>query len=245
MSKAGFEIRTRRSPLKVSVGIIISALVIATVSYLCGYWQGGLDNAKMRLELADQDHFIAQQSELLVSHKRDLTQLDQGRKVDEVAIDGVKFELKEQQQEMLELREEIAFYRGIVSPSEARTGILIQRFELLPLAEERLFQYRLVLTQVLKNERVARGVVTVFVVGVKEGRSQRIALQELSDDVKKELIFRFKYFQMFEGDLAIPEGFIPHLVEVEVKPRKSRSSINENFPWLSQEADESIVREAE
>ena len=241
VNPAGLEIRSRRSPWRRVALIVLSVLAVSGGSYLYGYSKGGSDNVLQREQLAAQAQTIEGQVELLAGLRRDLARLDQGRRVDSVAIDGVKSELKDQQQEVLELREEIAFYRGIVSPSEARTGILIQRFELMPLAEDRLFQYRLVLTQVLKNDRVARGVAEVFVAGVMNGRSQRISLQELAEDVKKKLSFRFKYFQMFEGSLMLPDGFVAHSVEVEVKPRKSRSSISESFPWKAPESVDEVM----
>lgn len=240
MNSSNFEIRSRRplwQRVLLGVSIIIS---VAAGSYLLGYGKGGSDNAAQRHLLTEQEQQLADQAEVISRLKRDMVQLEQGRRVDEVAIDGVRAELKDQQQEMLELREEIAFYRGIVSPSESRTGILIQRFELSPLAEEGFFQYRLVLTQVLKNEQVARGVVDVFVAGVMGGRSQRILLKELVEEPKPTFNFRFKYFQMFEGSLELPEGFIPHSVEVEVKPRKSRSSISESFPWIAQSSGDEL-----
>lgn len=209
----------------------------AIAAYLIGYNKAGLDNGALHDQIQQQRQHSESQQELIERLKREVAQLEQGRVIDQVAVDGVKTTLKDQQQEALELREEIAFYRGIVSPSEARTGIVIQRFELIPLAEESLFQYRLVLTQVLKNERVARGVVKVAIAGVKDGRSVQIPLKEVSEEAKKPLNFRFKYFQKFEGNLAVPAGFVPHSIEVEVKPRKSSSSISESFPWAPQQRE--------
>ncbi len=220
--------------------MLILFLVIAAIAgYLAGYqWRG--DGNSLLHQLEQQQLVLDEQKAQLYKLKVQVVQLTQRRKIDEAALDEVSALLKEQQQASLELREEIAFYRGIVSPSEVRSGILIQRVELTPLAAAQLFHYRVVLTQVLKNERVARGEVEITLSGVFEGRTHNIPLQDLDKQAKKSLKFRFKYFQMFEGDLQLPDGFSPHSIDVVVKPRHSNNSINESFPWPRLAVEEKI-----
>ncbi len=215
-------------------------LVIAFIAgYFAGYqWRD--DEESLSHQLEQQQLELGEQKALVYKLKVQVVQLTQGRKIDDAAIDEVRSLLKEQQQASLELREEIAFYRGIVSPSEVRSGILIQRVEITPLAAAQLFNYQVVLTQVLKNERVARGDVEITLSGVFEGRAHRIHLQDLDKQAKKPLKFRFKYFQMFEGDLQLPDGFSPHSIDVVVKPRHSNNSIDESFPWPRMAVEEKI-----
>lgn len=214
-------------------------MIAVTAGYLAGYqWRG--DGLSLLNQLEQQQLVLDEQEAQLYKLKVQVVQLTQRRKIDEAALDEVSALLKEQQQASLELREEIAFYRGIVSPSEVRSGILIQRVELTPLAAAQLFRYQVVLTQVLKNERVARGEVEITLSGVFEGRPHNISLQDLDQQAKKSLKFRFKYFQMFEGDLQLPDGFSPHSIDVVVKPRRSNNSINESFPWPQVVAKEKI-----
>jgi len=230
---SGLEIRPRRPRRGLKIGLLIGGVIVIVCAYLWGYKSSVVDAELLKEQLERQQLSYEERGGRIQQLKIKIVQLEQGRKVDAVAIQEVKVSLKEQQQEILELREGIAFYRGIVSPSEAKTGILIQRFELTPLAEKGLFHYRLVLTQVLKNERVAKGKVEVRLLGVLDGRSHQLSLSEVSDISNKAMKFRFKYFQLFEGDLILPEAFSPHTVEVIVKPQRSNSVINENFPWPS------------
>ncbi len=218
---------------------VLFLVIAATVGYLAGYqWRD--DERSLSNQLTQQQLVLDEQKALVHTLRVQIVQLIQRRKIDEAAIDEVRSLLKEQQQASLELREEIAFYRGIVSPSEVRSGILIQRVELTPLAAAQLFHYQVVLTQVLKNERVARGEVEITLSGVFEGRTHNIPLQDLDKQAKKSLKFRFKYFQMFEGDLQLPDGFSPHSIDVVVKPRRSNNPINESFPWPQVVAEEKI-----
>ncbi|VAW89403.1 hypothetical protein MNBD_GAMMA18-684 [hydrothermal vent metagenome] len=218
---------------------ILFFVMAVTAGYLAGYhWRD--DEASLPHQLEQQQLALDAQKARVYELKIQVVQLTQRQKIDDAAIDEVRNLLKEQQQASLELREEIAFYRGIVSPSEVRSGILIQRVELTPLAAAQLFHYQVVLTQVLKNERVARGEVEITLSGVFEGRAHNIPLQDLDQQAKKLLKFRFKYFQMFEGDLQLPDGFSPHSIDVVVKPRHSNNSINESFPWPRLAVEEKI-----
>ena len=46
---------------------------------------------------------------------------------------------------------------------------------------------------------------------------------------KKKFPFKFKYFQNFEGDLIIPDGFVPSRVNVKVT--SNRVSLDKTFSW--------------
>jgi len=211
--------------------LILLLLSAVAAGYLLGYQRAGDLLHLLPQQLEQQQLMLDEQRAQVYELKLQLLQSTQERKIDEAAITEVKALLKEQQQASLELREEIAFYRGIVSPSEVKSGTLIQRLEIVPLAAAQLFRYQLVLTQVLKNERVTRGVVEITLSGVLEGRTHRLSLQEVDDSAKKTLNYRFKYFQMFEGDLRLPDGFSPRSVEVAVKPRRGGNTISESFSW--------------
>lgn len=201
------------------------------MGYLLGYQRAGELLQLLPQQIEQQQLTLDEQRAQLYELKLQLLRSAQEQKVDEAAITEVRALLKEQQQAFLELREENAFYRGIVSPSEARSGTLIQRLKIVPLAAAQLFHYQLVLTQVLKNERVTRGVVEITLSGVLEGRAHHLSLQEVDDGAKKTLNYRFKYFQMFEGSLRLPDGFSPRSVEVVVKPRRGGNTISERFSW--------------
>ena len=141
------------------------------------------------------------------------------------------------QDEILELKSELAFYRGIVAPKEASRGLRIQSFNVTPNAVERSYRYKLVLTQVLKNDTVARGSIGLEIEGSLNGKMKTLDFKQVSLGDTKELRFRFKYFQNFEGDIVLPEGFVPSRVTVSVDPRGRRhSDIEKVFDWPTEES---------
>jgi len=200
-----------------------------------GLYFFGLDEAGFNLIETDKtverlETSISQLKEDKISLRDQLALVKRSTQVDAQAYLEVKKNLKALQQEILELREEVSFYRGIVAPRESSSGLRIDRFEITKAAGERLFHYNLVLTQVLKNHRNVRGTVKLLVDGVLDDRPKKLRMRKVSATKKKFLEFKFKYFQKFEGDLRMPEGFQPRQVIVEVSPRK-RKKILGSFDW--------------
>jgi hypothetical protein len=141
------------------------------------------------------------------------------------------------QDEILELKSELAFYRGIVAPKDASRGLRIQSFDVTPNAVERSYRYKLVLTQVLKNDTVVQGSIGLEIEGSLNGKMKTLDFKQVSLGDAKELKFRFKYFQNFEGDIVLPEGFVPSRVTVSVDPRgRRRSDMEKVFDWPTEES---------
>ncbi len=228
----------KRRWLMVVGGLLVFPMVGAGLYYL-GSQRAGYDRLVVAQERAVMEARI-QELELERDQLRDrVALLERSSQMDREAYDKLDQTLKGLQAELLELREEVAFYRGIVSPRQASAGLRVERFRVEPQASTadgpRLYHYNLVLTQVLKNDRTARGVVMVTVEGVQDGRPTAYALYRLTPDTKdkEKLPFRFRYFQKFEGDLILPAGFSPRTVKVEVRPRRGKAFV-EAFPWPSQ-----------
>lgn len=162
--------------------------------------------------------------------------LERSRQIEQEAYKQLEKTVSGLQDEILELKEELAFYRGIVSPSDADKGLDIQSFELKRSAIGDAINYKLVLTQVLSNNTSASGSVAVSIGGELDGKAQEYELSQLSEE-DGELSFRFKYFQILEGELHLPDGFTPSKVTITVKPRtKSHKKLSQSFDWAVQES---------
>lgn len=158
--------------------------------------------------------------------------LERSNQMDKQAYVEVDSSLKSLQEEILELREQVSFYRGIVAPKESSAGLRIERLEMSGSAEERLYHYELVLTQVLKNQRTVRGNAFIDVEGLQNGRPKTLKLGSIAVAGKKDLGFKFRYFQKFKGDLVFPDGFVPRSVNVTVRA-SNKKSIESSYEWAS------------
>ena len=153
--------------------------------------------------------------------------------IDRRASLEVRKEFASLQNELLELRKELDFYRGIVSPKGAAAGLRIQRFDVEPAQVPGSVSYRLTLTQVKRNERYVRGVIEMEMEGRQNGETKVLLFSKLAEGNSKQLSFKFRYFQNFEGELSIPPGFVPKKVRVLLKPhgKGQPTQIEEVIDW--------------
>ncbi len=172
--------------------------------------------------------------------------LERAAQIEREAYNELDTTLKELQGEILELKEELAFYRGIVSPQDASSGLHLQRFKIEANGESQRYRYKLVLTQVLKNDRMATGKVRLSIDGMMGNQTRTLKLKELSEKRVNELNYRFKYFQKLEGNLKLPQGFTPFRVKVQIIPRnRKRNSIEKTINWSGQEIENHVRNEKE
>ncbi len=214
--------------IKPAIGVVI--LLCAWMGYQYGLVQAGYKGA----EVSEERDLLNERIDTLLKERKQLneqlTTLKRTQAIDREAYDEVRDNLKSLQEEILELREEVDFYRGIVSPSERMAGLNIQTFKIEPAGEEHLYHFNLVMTQVLNNDRFVRGVVNVFVQGVQDGEPQSLEFEDISPNKSVTTSFRFRYFQQMEGDVRLPEGFVPRVINVEIAP-KGRKKISKSFTW--------------
>ncbi len=132
----------------------------------------------------------------------------------------------------MELNEELSFYKGIVSPSQTKRGLFIQKFRVSAGERIRKYYYKLVLTQVRSNNKLARGKVKLKIAGEKGGKQVTLSLSELTGQGNDLLSFSFKYFQSFEGDLVLPVGFSPSNLNITVAPKTRKlDTIKKSYAW--------------
>jgi len=157
--------------------------------------------------------------------------LERARQVDGKAYADVGEHLRSLQDEVLALKEEVAFYRGIVSAGK-ETGLNIQTFVLDKDGESNAYRFQLVLTQNMKRAKVIKGTVKLSVTGEQGGQSRRLNFDELSGEQTRALEFQFKYFQRLEGKFTLPEGFVPRQVHVNASASGKRpKNVEQAFDW--------------
>jgi len=160
-------------------------------------------------------------------------QLSSNSKIEHDAYNLANKNLIQHQQEILSLKEELAFYQGIVAPSKAALGVNLQDFSMLEKNAPNLYRYKLVLTKSGKSTKSIKGKFGIVLRGDKNGVSSELALADLTEgNVDKPNVFSFRYFQVFEGDVVIPQDFTPYEVDIHINPStKKVKSFTETISW--------------
>ncbi|HEX2668373.1 MAG TPA: DUF6776 family protein [Gammaproteobacteria bacterium] len=159
-----------------------------------------------------------------------ITALQRQRDVDQSARQEIQATLEELQRKQSDLQEEVAFYKGIVSPGEGEQGLRVQSLRFGNGGAPRLWHYRLVLTQVRTRELKIAGSVYMKIYGVQDGKAVTLDAREISPSGKGPASFAFQYFQSLEGDVLLPQGFTPGRVEVTAQ-ESGHQAVQQNFDW--------------
>lgn len=167
--------------------------------------------------------------------KEQVALLETHRDIDREAYREVEASLTELQAKIQEQRDAIAFYRGIVSPADGNKGLRVQDLKLMRGKNEREYNIRLVLVQALKHDRKVSGNVNLTIEGDLDGVEKTYSYAELlPDEAEAAWAFSFRYFQDFNRQVVLPDGFTPQRVNIEVQSRtRSISSIEESFSWAT------------
>lgn len=157
--------------------------------------------------------------------------LERSQQVEGKAYDDVDQHLRSLQDEVLALKEEIAFYRGIVSDGKEK-GLKIQTFVVDKEMSPGAYRFQLVLTQQLKRVKMISGTVKLKVLDEVNGRPTSLLLSDANGKQGNALNFEFKFFQRIEGRFTLPDGFKPDRLQIQVVSKgKKPASVEKSFEW--------------
>lgn len=203
--------------------------------YEYGMIQGGYQRAAAQGEIEDLTEQIGMLNHRINELTVENARLASNSAIDATANEQVSERLRELNEEILELKEELVFYRSLLSPADLEPGLQILGVQLIRNGAERTYDYKIVLTQRRNRNNYAAGHVALVLNGTREGESLRLeAADVLAGADDDALDFRFKNFQSLEGRLSLPEAFDPQEIVVSVVPsNRSLKTVERNYDWNS------------
>jgi len=162
--------------------------------------------------------------------KGQIALLEQSAEIDRRAYEEVDRSLADLQNELLELRQEVAFYRGIVHSEGAPPGLRIQSFKLRQ-EDQAQYQYRLVLTQLASTNARIQGEAEIAVSGLMDGAQIELTQRDILAGDGHDLRFSFRNFQELRGSLRLPSGFVPLRIIVKAAPRGNSPGVEHSLAW--------------
>ena len=221
--------------------LIRAALVLCGLALIAaGWWLHDLGKLhgsdELRL-LRTQHGVLEKRHSKVLGDNKELREkvaiLQRSSQIDRQAALDVKSDLATLEEELQAAREEIEFYRGIVSPGDVKPGLRIHRFQLVPGVVAGEYRYDLVLTQLKHNDRHVSGVAEWKIVGTLNGESGELALAEVTRPAVQQLKFKFRYFQDLAGTLYLPDGFEAKKVILSIMPegKGNPPPVEQEYDW--------------
>ena len=209
-------------------GIATAVVAAVFMAFVYGEYRAGFDR-QAAVALHD---VLDQAQEDNAALKEQISVLERQRDVDTSTSQQVQASLQELQRKLTDEQEQLAFYRGIVSPAAGEEGVRVQSLKFAGGGAPRLYHYRLVLIQVRTRELRISGSVAVHIYGAQDGKPAVLDARDIMPGEKPSFGFAFQYFQSLEGNIFLPQGFVPGRVEVTVH-ENGRDPALQNFDWSS------------
>ena len=214
----------------------LAALVAGTSLYLAyelGRYQSGYSMLDHRRERAQLTERLAEEKAVSDELRRQLAIGETSSEIDRATYAQVETTLADLQAQIQTQEEELVFYRGIVSPQDRVAGLRIQSLEALPGDGEGRYLVRLLLVQAIQHRARVSGAVKLQLEGIQDGQMASFDVAELVVPGESyDMAYEFRYFQGLEAELALPAGFEPQRMIVEISPNEARAEhINQTFEW--------------
>ncbi|HZP12319.1 MAG TPA: DUF6776 family protein [Nevskiaceae bacterium] len=229
--------RRARTPLLIALGAM---LVVLAVPMLYGFAHSAAmqDSQAMSSQIeranADRDRIARQLREALSRNdqlQQDVTDLQHGRDIDRQACLDVQKSMSGEQQEVASLREQLAFYRGVVSPQALQSGLHVNELRISAGAQPGSYHFDLVLVQAARQEHRAKGRAELRVIGRDATAQRSLGLADLAQG-GGDLGYSFRHFQELGGEFRLPAGFHPSRAIVTLMPDGGDSPhVEEEFDW--------------
>ncbi|MGH8461469.1 MAG: DUF6776 family protein [Stenotrophobium sp.] len=196
------------------------------------YAQTQTEVEKLRTERRQLTHDLHDAQDQIAKLKDSAVYAKTSGEIDAQACKLVQDTLPQLQKQVADLNEQLAFYRGIVSPDQSRAGIRVYDLKMTRATTPGMYRYALVLIQSVRHDQRIDGRIDMTLEGVQAGSRRIVQLSDIADDGVKNLLFSFTYFEEFGGRLRLPDGFKPLRVTVKLTTDVDGApAVEDQFDW--------------
>jgi hypothetical protein len=217
--------------LALVAGVVVSALF----GFAYGYYQTLQTQQIVEPDRAE----LVEEIELLRIGNFDLNRqmaiLDRTSVMDQRANEEVQDTISSLRNQVALLEQDITYYRSVVSEETEDTGLIISNWDINSTREDDLYRYKLVMRQQdADGDTFLTGHVNVSLVGRQNEEFVTFPLHAVSAEQDQlDIRLRFKFFQSIEGELTLPKGFVPNLVQIAaVETSPFEKTFDQDFSWV-------------
>lgn len=217
-----------RSKLLIAGGVGAALVGGVLFIYEHGMSMAGFERAlasRLQQRLEEQNvRFKDENSQL----REALARAERTIQMDQTAYHDLDKALQASAQEIVKLREELNFYRNIISPVDKKGGLRVQSLDIQQIGSGNTFRYKLVLIQALKHDRSVFGTAMLEISGIQDGQNAVFRVPAANE---RPISVNLKYFQDIEGKFDLPRGFRPRSVKVNVVAAGGSQTVEAVYDW--------------
>lgn len=212
---------------------VVSILLLCAAIYI-GFTWGNKDNLEQQQRISQLNQTLGNLQIENNSLTKKLNILGVELEVARLAEKLTNQEIQQGLQRENVLRTDLGFYQQVMAPELKPKGFVIDAFYLESSLSTRHFRFELVMMQQEKIKNIVKGKIEVSILGSENGLPKTFPLHELMNETAEPLAFSFKYFQVIEGELQLPENFAPEkiLVHADIYQfKRKRGTLDKTFDW--------------
>lgn len=186
----------------------------------------------------DQDKITLQRSHHQLQEKattlqKRITMLSSETNLQKQTMEHLQEVITKQQDDLYTLRSELSFYQGVMTSVSESRGLAVQGLYIEKTSYPRRYDFKLLLTHITKNDKLATGKLSILLEGLQSGIIKTIDINELPVSDGLPLTFEFSNFERITGSILIPEDFTPHRVIVQLYLKEDTAiTTKQIFDWL-------------
>lgn len=225
----------KHRPFEIILAVVIFSAAFSVIVWLlldANHWRF----IKSRLSQSEESRLLWDVNQNLETENKQLREqvvmLERSTQVDNQAAVRLQNEIRTLQDQVYRLKGELEFYQGIMSATTDSKGLNVQGLHIEATDQERLYRFKLVLTNVAKSDKIVEVTIDMSVEGMNEAGSHVLSLDEVmaGSELKREI--KFKNFERIEGSLNFPEGFKPLRVVVHLQQKGlQKPTVRRVFEW--------------
>ncbi|MCG8379074.1 MAG: hypothetical protein MI865_06325 [Proteobacteria bacterium] len=225
----------KHRPLEIALAIILLSSAFSIVVWLMldtNHWsfiKGRLSKSEESRLLWEVNQGLEQENNAL---REKVIMLERSTQIDNQTAMKLHDDIRLLQDQVYRLKGELEFYQGIMAATTDSKGLNVQGLHIESTDQERLYRFKLVLTNVAKSDKVIEVTMDMSVEGMNENGSKVLPLKEViaGSEFRREI--KFKNFERIEGSLAFPEGFRPIRVVVDLQQKGiQKAAVQRIFEW--------------
>lgn len=218
-----------RTKLLLAAGMVTLVVLGTGWIYNYGVSMAGFERTSAVEEQQKLQEEIRKQAAENQELRESLARAQRSVQMNETAFQELDRSLKASAQEIVKLREELNFYRNIISPADKKSGLRIQSLYVEPVAASvNQYRFKLVVIQALKHEQTITGSASFQITGMQGGQETVVAIPASGD---RSIKVNFKYFQDIEGQFDLPKSFKPRRIKISVTPSGGSQAVEESYAW--------------
>jgi len=202
-------------PLLLAVSFACTVLVAAVAGLYWGYYGASREHVIVGEENVLLSEALIQAQEQIAGLRSDLAMTGRDSLVDQRAAEEVQNTINGLRERIMQLEQDVSFYRQVMSPDTAELGLIIAEVVVTPANTPDIYRYRVVFRLAGAGDRNVEGSVAMTVAGLQGDERKVHSMAELMR-APSEFVdtLEFRYFQIMEGEFALPPDFSPEQIEV-------------------------------